>query len=497
MFLQDSGDGETILARETEKKMDESKPKIKMGDFIGFRVISTAGRSQKRMEFFINENIIGFYDDVEWNPAWVLLATMAHDCQLEITPEKVDPEDLTPAANINLATPASHEVINAVQAEAVAASESIQADGEFVTPNTSRFYRLKTASNMLFDCNGAESITGTTIIQYPGHGGKNQDFYFVQRDGPFYSIHPRHGTLSTCLGVSGESVVLKTYSSEEDQQFQLKRESGSTVTLRPKLSADMVICVPNQSQSAQVELADANGSSAQNIELQIAGAKPNHGGEWRDQRLTSHYCAKDPSHFGSGSSKICSHGDSTIQANHWSCCGSSTEDSLCDKGSAPTVSVSDAPHGGEWRDHRLTSKYCARDEKTDLGIGSSMICAHGLKIVRASHYSCCGVTEKNNGCPLFGTTASAKPTHDWLSGDDPAKVWRVGRTGADLVQFKTNSTRDGEGNKITQRVDGTYFVEGQGGNRTTAVVRAPFADISPASDRKAGIASVLMFFSSP
>ncbi len=56
------------------------------GDYLGVKVVdSTAHSGRKRVEFFVNDHLMHAYNDIEWNPAFVFMATPCDDCRLRIT----------------------------------------------------------------------------------------------------------------------------------------------------------------------------------------------------------------------------------------------------------------------------------------------------------------------------------------------------------------------------------------------------------------------------
>ncbi len=54
------------------------------GETFGFRATAINGSTKKKVEFLLNSSVFGCYDDVVWNPAWVLAVTFGDSMTLEI-----------------------------------------------------------------------------------------------------------------------------------------------------------------------------------------------------------------------------------------------------------------------------------------------------------------------------------------------------------------------------------------------------------------------------
>jgi alpha-L-fucosidase 2 len=98
---------------------------------------------------------------------------------------------------------------------------------------TGVFYRLVARhSGQAADVSGASTAAGAGLIQWPVHGGQNQQFDFVDAGGGFYRIRARHSGLVLQVGGNGNGAAItqQPSSSAQSQQWRVVGQGGGVVT---------------------------------------------------------------------------------------------------------------------------------------------------------------------------------------------------------------------------------------------------------------------------
>lgn len=164
-----------------------------------------------------------------------------------------------------------------------------------------------------------------------------------------------------------------------------------------------------------------------------ASGSSGHSGEYRDVdsgRLTR-YCSLRSDREG----MLCAHSAGIVRSSHWSCCGARSRDAACTAGAGAGASASSAgaTGGGEGLGHSGAFRrdprrfYCSKPGAQAEG----PLCEHGSAIVRAEHWSCCGVTAASGRCTRPGAPAAgaAAPTPH-AATSTPASAAAAGASGA-------------------------------------------------------------------